>query len=163
MSSKAVMIKTFKYQFRLNVEIASNAEPINIGFSDTFNGFRSVGHAWWKVGLTNNSIEMENIDLASHQNANHIGVDVGYYPLNSTLPPDFSSPGELKVNDSGSADCYREKELTRQFSFTMGLTGHTRRKPPKSAERVSRRMVRRSHYLSRKVPESVKGLRRRSD
>ena len=114
MSSKAVMIKTFKYQFRLNVEIASNAEPINIGFSDTFNGFRSVGHAWWKVGLTNNSIEMENIDLASHQNANYIGVDVGYYPLNSTLPPDFSSPGELKVNDSGSADCYREKELTRQ-------------------------------------------------
>ncbi|MEI3038806.1 MAG: hypothetical protein V8T90_07005 [Victivallales bacterium] len=125
-SSKAVAIKTFKYQFRVNVTRASNNEPINIGLSDTFNGFRSVGHAWWNVGVTNSSIKMENIDLPSHQNADYIGVNVGYYPQGATMPPNFSAAGELRVNDNNSAERYREKELTRQefvnvANYTKGV------------------------------------------
>lgn len=130
MSSKTVAVKTFKYKFRVNVKRASNREPINIGLSDTFNGFRSVGHAWWKVGVTNSSIKMENINLPAYKNANYIGVNVGYYPQSSTMPPTFSAAGELRVNDNDSAERYREKELTRQeFINVVNYTKEVQSRP----------------------------------
>lgn len=122
-SSKKVAIKTFRYQFRINVKRSSNNEPINIGLSDVFSGFHSVGHAWWKVGLTNTSINMQDINLVKYANDIYVNVNVGYYPKTSTLPPNFSSKGELRINDDKNAERYREKILTREeFVRTLNYT-----------------------------------------
>ncbi|MBS1369405.1 MAG: hypothetical protein HPZ91_05550, partial [Lentisphaeria bacterium] len=129
-SSKTVAVRTFKYKFRLNVKKASNSEPINIGPWDTFNGFRSVGHAWWKVEVTNSEINLDDIGLPDYKNADYIGVNVGYYPTQSTLPPNFSASGKLEVKDNGSAEKYVEKELTRaEFEKVAKYTKDERTSP----------------------------------